>query len=61
MPAYDPEWVLKDGKLDRSVKDPEAPIVGTSGRYGSTCAAILPLLTVVSITRKVVRSSEFVP
>ena len=49
--AYDPEWFLKDGKLDRSVKDLEDPVVGTGGRYGSTCAAILTLLTAVSITR----------
>ena len=51
MPAYGPEWFLKDGKLDRSVKDLEDPIVGAGGRYGSTFAAILPLLTAVSITR----------
>ena len=61
MPAYGPERVLKDGKLDHTVKDPEGPIVGTGGRYGSTYAAILPPLTAISITRKVVRSSEFVP
>jgi len=30
---YDPERFLKDGKLDRSVKDPEDRIFGTGRRY----------------------------
>jgi hypothetical protein len=35
---YDPERFLKDGKLDRSVKDPEDRIFGAGRRYGSTHA-----------------------
>ena len=31
--TFDPERFLKDGKLDRSVKDPEDRIFGTGRRY----------------------------
>ena len=31
--TYDPERFLKDGKLDRSVKDPEDRIFGSGRRY----------------------------
>ena len=31
--TYDPERFLKDGRLDRSVKDPEDRIFGTGRRY----------------------------
>jgi len=38
--TYDPERFLKDGKLDRSVKDPEERIFGTGRRYDPAQAAV---------------------
>ena len=38
---YDPEWFLKDRKLDRSVKDPEDCVFGTGRQYDLAQAAVL--------------------
>jgi len=37
---YDPERFSKDGKLDRSVKDPEDRVFGTGRRYNPSKAAV---------------------
>jgi len=42
--TYDPERFLKDGKLDRSVKDPEDRVFGTGRRYDPGQAAALAAL-----------------
>jgi len=42
--TYDPERFLKDGKLDRSVKDPEDRVFGTGRRYDPAQAAVLAAL-----------------
>jgi len=42
--TYDPERFLKDGKLDRSVKDPEDRIFGTGRRYDPLKAPVLAAL-----------------
>jgi len=41
---YDPERFSKDGKLDRSVKDPEDRVFGTGRRYNPAKAAVLVVL-----------------
>jgi len=42
--TYDPERFLKNGKLNRSVKDPEDRIFGTGRRYDSAHATVLILM-----------------
>lgn len=65
--TYDPERFLKDGKLDRSVKDPEDRIFGSGRRYDP--APCHPSLTLHAndflcgwqdMSRKVARSPELV-
>ena len=48
--TYDPERFLKNGKLDRSVKDPEDRVFGTGRRYDSAHTIILTL-TALPIVR----------
>ena len=42
--TYDPERFLKDGKLDRSVRDPDDRIFGAGRRYDPAQAAVLAAL-----------------
>ena len=51
---YDPERFLKDGKLDRSVKDPEDRIFGSGRRYDP--ASFHPSLTSILSTFHAARS-----
>jgi len=42
--TYDPERFLKDGKLDRSVRDPDDRIFGAGRRYDPAQSVILAAL-----------------
>ena len=48
--TYDPERFLKNGQLNRSVKDPEDRIFGTGRRYNSA-HAMVPTLMSFTIAR----------
>jgi len=61
---FDPERFLKDGKLDRSVKDPEDRVFGAGRRYDYPRAMVLTLTDFFcfqDMPRKMVCSPKFVP